>query len=60
MGTSIRKEIVKIKDIAERYCVTTRTIDNWCQNLGLCHLKIGKTKRFVIEDVDAFIKNLQK
>ena len=58
MEASNRRDIGKKSDVAQRYGVTVRTVENWIKNLGLPHLKIGKSVRFIMLDVDAFIKNL--
>lgn len=44
------------KEVAERFRVSARTVYRW-RKLGLLARRLGRTTRYHIDDVEAFLRN---
>ena len=43
------------KEICEKFSVTRQTVNKWVREMGMPHIKIGHTIRFVESAVDAWV-----
>ncbi len=51
---------VSKREMAKHLGVSVRTIDTWMARRRLPHVKLGRTVRFNLRDVDAHLKKLQR
>ena len=53
-------EFLSRKDMAKKFRVTERTIDNWRKKYGMPHFVVGRGVRFKENDVDAWMKTMRR
>lgn len=53
-------EYLSRKEVARKFGVTDRTIDNWRKKFGLPHYRLGGRVRFKPSDMDAWMKTFRR